>query len=76
MVKFTVRNNFNAETVIANETSTVCEVFEQAGVEMGNGTVNINGRVISGVDYDKPINSLVGDYDEYIVASVAKADCA
>jgi hypothetical protein len=76
MVRFIVSNNVQREEVILPAESTICEVFEAAKVSIGQGTVNLTGKVISATDFNKPINSLVGDKDEYVVASVAKADCA
>ena len=76
MKKFTVRNNIGSREVIMPATSTVIEVFNEAEIELGNGVVNILGKVVTPSEYDKPICDLVGDREEYVIASVVKADCA
>lgn len=77
MKSIKVQNNLKSKVIIGNpDEMTVQQVFNEAQLEMGNGILNLNGVVVSAQDVNRTLSDIVGARDTYILASVAKADCA
>lgn len=77
MSKINVRNTMSAETIIDNpEEISVAEAFRKAGIEIGTGTVNINGINVNGDRFDSTIADIAGVKETYTVAAIVKSDNA
>lgn len=75
MVKVTVGNNVNRETVIVDSNSTLRSVLEDAGIEYQRGGINLDGSTLKPGDLDKTFDDFnIGE--KCFLLQVVKADNA
>ena len=73
MVKVTVGNNVNRETVIVDSNSTLRSVLEDAGIEYQRGGINLDGSTLKPGDLDKTFDDFnIGE--KCFLLQVVKAD--
>jgi len=77
MIKVTVGNNMNKNTVIVDSANTLREAIEEAGILMGNGLVTMDGSMIKVGDLDKTFDDFGLDCGvTHTIMSVVKSDNA
>ena len=75
MVKVTVGNNVNRETVIVDSNTTLRSVLEDAGIEYQRGGINLDGSTLKPGDLDKTFDDFnIGE--KCFLLQVVKADNA
>ena len=75
MVKVTVGNNVNRETVIVDEDVTLRSVLEDAGIDYAKGGINLDGSTLKPGDLDKTFADFnIGE--KCFLLQVVKADNA
>lgn len=76
MIKVTIRNNTNTNSVIAEGTETIRELLDSSGIYYNLANVFVNHMQISAAE----INNPVGEYDngnaECTIACIQKAENA
>lgn len=75
MYRFVVSNSLNRRTIMVDGNKTVQELFDEAGIEIGHATPNINGRLI------RDVNTVIDTLDldpngTYRIDAIEKADNA
>lgn len=76
IVSVTVRNNVNSKTVNVPSTTTVREIFDQAGVDYASGVVSIDGSSLPTGAIDKSLDELGITSTRCFVMVTTKADNA
>lgn len=75
MIKVTVGNNVKRENVIVNESATLREVLENAGIDYTTGVMHLDGASLKPGDIDKTFADF-GITERCFLLSVVKADNA
>ena len=75
MIKVTVGNNLQRESVIVETTSTLREVLNNTGVDYTRGVMHLDGCSLGPGDLDKTFDDL-GIKDDCFLLNVVKADNA
>lgn len=77
MIKISVGNNMNKETVIVDSGSTLRAAIEESGILMGNGLITMDGSMIKVGDLDKTFDDFGLDCDvTHSILAVVKSDNA
>lgn len=77
MFRFSVSNGVRRTTVDATSEDTLRNVFERAGLDMGTGTINVDGAAVSIDDLDRTLESIgLNPEITHSAMSVAKLNCA
>ena len=75
MVKVTVGNNVNRETVIVDATTTLRSVLEEADIDYSRGGINLDGSTLKPGDLDKTFADFnIGE--KCFLLAIQKADNA
>ena len=75
MVKVTVGNNVNRETVIVDSDTTLRSVLEDAGIDYSKGGINLDGSTLKPGDLDKSFDDFnIGE--KCFLLQVVKCDNA
>ena len=75
MIKVTIGNNLKRTTEILNETTTLREALEEAGIDYTRGVMNLDGSTLSSGDLNKTFADF-GITDKCYLLNVVKADNA
>ena len=75
MIKVTVGNNVNRNTVIIDEGTTLRNCLEENGVDYTRGTMHLDGSTLNPGDLDKSFASF-GITEKCYLLNVVKADNA
>lgn len=75
MIKVTVGNNVKRSSVIIEETTTLREVLEDAGIDYTRGVMHLDGSSLQAGDLDKTFADF-GIADKCFLLNVVKADNA
>lgn len=77
MFRFSVSNGVHRKTVDATSEDTLRNVFERSGLDMGNGTINVDGASVALNELDQTLAELDLSPDvTHSMMSVAKLNCA
>lgn len=77
MVRIKVSNNTKTNTVTVPVTATLAEAAAEAGVNLGNGGLYLNGELLGGGDKNTSLEALgVADESEALLVAVKNADSA
>lgn len=77
MINVTISSNTNRTSVAVEATATVLDVYEAAGMAVGNTAVYLNGVVVSRDELDESLEDLgVEDFSNATLINVVKADSA
>lgn len=75
MIKVTVGNNVNRESVIVDENTTLRTVLEDNGIDYTSGTMHLDGSSLKPGEIDKTFADL-GITEKCYLLNVVKADNA
>lgn len=75
MIKVTVGNNVKRSSVIIEETTTLREALEDAGIDYTRGVMHLDGSSLQAGDLDKTFADF-GIADKCFLLNVVKADNA
>ncbi len=75
MLKVTVGNNVNRESVIISGDTTLREVLDNAGIDYSRGATTLDGTTLRPGDLDKTFNDF-GIAERCYLLSVTKTDNA
>lgn len=75
MIKVVIGNNVKRETKIVDETQTLREALEDAGVDYTRGSLNLDGATLAPGDLNKTFAQL-GVTEKCYLLQVVKADNA
>lgn len=77
MITVNVRTNTTRRAVSAEITATPREVFTEVGIDASTSMVNLNGMILSGVDFGHTFEELgVADGSTANLNAIVKADGA
>lgn len=77
MVRIKISNNTKTNTITVPVTTTLAEAANQAGVNLGNGGLYLNGELLGGGDKNTSLEALgVADESEALLVAVKNADSA
>ena len=75
MIKVSIKTSTIRETKMVAPTTTVNDILEMYGINVGNNQWQVNSRVLRGDDFSKLLTEL-GIYDACFLTSVVKMDNA
>lgn len=75
MINITIGTNTSRKKIVVAPSRVLRELLEENGVNIGVGTINIDGFAISREDLNKTLDEL-GVTNNALIISVAKADNA
>jgi hypothetical protein len=77
MFRFSVSNGVRRTTVDATSEDTLRTVFGKSGLEVGNGTINLDGTAVTLEEMDSTLEDLgINPEITHSVMSIAKLNCA
>lgn len=77
IIKLNVGNTLHRKTIMANENQSIRAILEEAEVELGVGTISLDGGIIPRQDLDNPLGQYGLDPNlVHSLSSIVKADAA
>lgn len=77
MVRIKISNNTKTNTINVPVTTTLKAAADEAGVNLGNGGVYLNGQLLAGGDKNSTLEALgVEDESEALLVAIKNADSA